>query len=533
MSNTSGFGRISDVSVSSLRLKSKLVLDKNCDLHIHDINSTGNVTANNAKINQDLIVCGNIDVIGQINSTGNVIINNLDLACGNISNVDVLQVNTIAAKGNTVTFIDPIVIRYPTSGGGNGNFVLGYNAGANLGSKNYYGNAYYIGYNVAIGTNALATETSTTKYRLGATRSVAIGYNALKNTVASPRNVAIGYNAFYRNPTTIYDPYIYGDYDSVVIGYDTCSRATGVGTQSSVLIGCDSGKNSYSFSNSVIVGARSARGSSGYINETIVVGNQTLLTPKTNVRSIVAIGNNTLTGCENTLKTIAIGSRILQTSPQGSQYTIAIGDYSQNKVKITTNNISIGHGSLRCTNSDNPVPITTLSNNVVIGVNAMKNVLTGADNNVAIGHESLQFKTTNGIGAKNICIGFRSGHKTTTGSNNVCIGYKSNYNDVANTLGNRIAIGSLSESNATGAIVIGSGSIANTANAIVIGTGATSNAIESSISIGADASPMSTSHSLALTLNNDSIISQSLVNDTTLGVTINGNKYFINLTAAP
>ena len=145
-------------------------------------------------------------------------------------------------------------------------------------------------------------------------------------------------------------------------------------------------------------------------------------------------GNRTLTTASYNS---GIGSLSLRSLTTGNDNT-AVGSNSLTSLTTGDSNVGVGYNAAQA--------LTTSSNNVAIGQDAMGNLTSGADNNVAIGYESL--KSAGGSTASyNTILGYTSG-KSLTGSYNTFIGTRVAENLVSGD--NNSIIGYYSGSNYTG-----------------------------------------------------------------------------------
>lgn len=88
---------------------------------------------------------------------------------------------------------------------------------------------------------------------------------------------------------------------------------------------------------------------------------------------------------------------------------VAVGNFTTSDIYVGSN-IRVGRGAL------------SLSENTVVGSNAMSNITTSAgDRNCAFGNSSLYGIST---GSQNTAVGYQSGENISSGQNNTCIGYQ-------------------------------------------------------------------------------------------------------------
>lgn len=286
--------------------------------------------------------------------------------------------------------------------------------GVDSGSQNISGYG-----NVALGADSLKDNTS-------GFWNAALGLSALKNNVGGSRNIGIGFNSLSANIS---------GHRNVAIGTFALQVNT-IGDRN-ISIGADTMFANTSGSENIAIGF-SALGKNTTGNNNIAIG--------------LFAGNGNTTGNNN----IAIGRTALSNTKTG-EYNIAIG-YDAGSGKSAGSDISF------C---------------IFIGQGAGGNILTGADNNVMIGYESgyqqgtgkdntyIGYRAGKGAGAhncsnnvligsntgrsvitgadNNVMIGAYVGSNLKTGSGNILIGY--NINTPSETTSNELNIGNLIKGN--------------------------------------------------------------------------------------
>jgi len=189
----------------------------------------------------------------------------------------------------------------------------------------------------------------------------------------------------------------------------------------------------YSGSDNTIMGSNSGY-QLGLGNYNVTAGGNTLKGYREAFNN-VAIGYNTIHGTEFVGSTASSGVLTVTSVNTGSIYvgmkvyqaaasvsaaytglpSFTISSFGTGTGSIGTYNIT--PGSTQSSQTWNGYFDSILVNNTAVGYRALE--ATGASNNTAIGHESLQGNTT---GTSNTALGFQSGTTVTTGSNLTCIG---------------------------------------------------------------------------------------------------------------
>lgn len=160
--------------------------------------------------------------------------------------------------------------------------------------------------------------------------------------------------------------------------------------------------------------------------------------------SNVAVGGENLMVNQSGYQNTAVGYGALRAST--SAFNTAMG-YAAALVTTGTSNTVVGAQALYAN--------TTGSNNVAFGDSAIRSIVSGSDDNVALGHHS-GFSLASGsanvfvgssagnpliAGSQNVFVGWHAGDSLTSGSNNILIGAGSG--DSLTTGSNNIYLGSL------------------------------------------------------------------------------------------
>jgi hypothetical protein len=256
--------------------------------------------------------------------------------------------------------------------------------------------------NIAIGANALATNTSSEN-------NIAIGYYALNQSTVDAQ-IAIGTNALSDNTT--------GSSNNA-LGHSTLSNNT-----------TGSMNNAFGYAsllNNTTGTANTAIGQWTLIENTTGYGNTAI--------GKAALYNNT-SGNTNT----AIGVNAMFENITGG-YNTAVGEVALKNNTIGSGNVGIGHKTLE-TNS-------TGNFNVALGSYALQQS-TNSSSNVAVGERALDNNTT---GQENVAIGRHGLTNNTTGNNNTALGFNANVG--SNNLSNSTAIGANATVTISDAMVLG------------------------------------------------------------------------------
>ncbi len=269
---------------------------------------------------------------------------------------------------------------------GDQNSMMGSQAGAGLGSNDYYNTG--VGYNVFSGSGSIGNTYIGSNAGKAGTDNMAFGSEALRN-ITGNQNVAMGYQA-----------------------------GTEITTGSNnTIAGAEALKSNVSGSNNTAIGYQSMN--RNLANENTAVGQRALYTNTTGLRA-VAIGaeasryqtgnDNTAIGAQalkgvNTfssgINNTAVGYTALGGNTTGVDNT-AVGVTALNANSTGSYNTGVGYLTLRYLASGN--------NNTALGAGALRDVTTGFDN-VAFGAYSLKSLIS---GSANTAIGYNAG---TSGTN--------------------------------------------------------------------------------------------------------------------
>jgi hypothetical protein len=334
---------------------------------------------------------------------------------------------------------------------------------------------------IAIGHNA----------DVGARRSIAIGRN-VKTTDVYGRSIAIGY-AISQNVTS-------GGYNTICIGSSVCPNATSAPNYS-IAIGFRVGQyktswnaseNSMIMIGSYVFGNTPAATRVGFYH--IAIGTYAMCkqgtTTAPNSRDVVAIGSFALyrgtTGRSDVVIGKVAGSATISAGSLSASYRICIGSYagycinSPGAVSIGT--YSMGSAQTRTTH-------VTGSNLIAIGYNAMTNVFNPANNNIAIGTNTLGASLDNNIAMGTNTLGASLDFITNkmTGYNNIALGHSALTGLIAQhdvigigqsvvATGHNATIVGSSASGALNTVAVGKSATANFSGAVAVGSSATASA---------------------------------------------------------
>ena len=278
-----------------------------------------------------------------------------------------------------------------------GNTILGYSAGnVNSGAVNNT----FIGH--ASGSGSID----------GGDNNTAIGAETLQALTTASRNQAIGsYSGF--GITT-------GD-DNVLIGNDTGFAMTG--TSDTVLIGHQAGTaiNHTDADGTVSIGSGALKSATSAIGNTAIGLNA--LKENTTGDNNIAIGHNAMNSQQ------AGGTQSVSATSHNNTY-IGVDAGGGNYADVQSNyNVGIGNGSiagvLSGSNNNTAIGYASLNantqgdNNVAVGYFSMGVGTTTGSNNVAIGRQSLEDATS---ATDNTAVGHQAGANITTGNTNVAVG---------------------------------------------------------------------------------------------------------------
>ena len=366
---------------------------------------------------QDITICGNI--LGNIHVPNAVptwigdATSNLDMHCFTISNVMALHVHDLYGK-SPIEVHDNFNMNSTTIGGDGGRIT--WQSGIQIGDLNTYA-----GYSssIALGKNAIAYGNRSVcigqNSKSYGYQSVVIGHNNMTNVNDNHYyNIGIGSNNF----SGVSDLYGY----NIVIGYAIGNAYTTTNSWESILIGRNIGSYAqYSIGGHNIAIGSHAMQYQGYQNygggHNIAIGYYSMRRG-TYGEGIVAIGNDACGSVVNTLKY--------------ASYMVAIGSYA-GYCMDSYGSIAIGANSTGTVlNSRNQ----TFTPNYImaIGYNAMRNIVSSADYNMAIGHfamgrrNSENYSSNKTTGTRNTCVGFSSGLRISNQHRNVFVGHNSGIN---------------------------------------------------------------------------------------------------------
>ncbi len=267
---------------------------------------------------------------------------------------------------------------------GDQNSMMGAQAGAGLGSNDYYNTG--VGYNVFSGSGAIGNTYIGSNAGKAGTDNMAFGSEALRNNTGN-QNVAMGYQA-----------------------------GTAITTGSNnTIAGAEALKSNVSGSNNTAIGYQSM--TNNMVSENTAVGQRALSTNTTGLRA-VAVGaeasryqtgnDNTAIGAEalkgvngasSGINNTAVGYIALAGNTTGSDNT-AVGIRALNANSTGSYNTAVGYLALRYLASGN--------NNTALGAGALRDITSGFDN-VAFGAYSLKSLTS---GSANTAIGYNAGTST-------------------------------------------------------------------------------------------------------------------------
>jgi hypothetical protein len=389
----------------------------NIDPTITDTYDLGNLTHKwRHMYTQDITICGN--VYGNIHANALPVwvpdaTSNLNMHCFTIANCMALHVHDLYGK-SPIEVHDNFNMNATILGNGG---RITWNSGVQIGNLNTfagYSSSIALGKNVnAFGNYSLCVGYNSKSYGY---QSVVIGPNVMTNVTGyNYNNVAIGSNNFSQSQ------YVYGY--NVVIGHGIANKYTTSSAYDSILIGRWVGQYAqYSMGKHNIAIGAYAMQYQGYNyyggSKNISIGfNSTRR--GTYGHNNVAIGNDALGSVSGTLKY--------------ANNMIAIGDYAGYCLDSSTS-IAIGGFAMSSVFSSRNYTFTSKSS-LAIGYKSLRNIISGADYNMAIGHFAMgradsqdyaYFKTT---GTRNTCLGFEAGKNISFQNRNVFIGHRAGHYD--------------------------------------------------------------------------------------------------------
>lgn len=341
-----------------------------------------------------------------------------------------------------------------------GTFINLINAtGSNFTSKNYFGDAVYVGTaSVSAttdrfvvsnsGTASLVVDTIGNVYniRKGISNTL-YGFNSLLSNTTGVSNTAIGINSLLSNTSGTQN-----------IGLGENSLYSNTIGNNNIALGNYSLYYNINGTNNLAIGNFSMRYNEA--NGNLALGNSSLYSNTTGTVN-TALGYNSLFSNTSGSDNIALGVDTLNQNTVGIA-NIAIGGGSMFYNIDGDDNISIGHQSLY-TNEDG-------YENVVLGNLSLGGNLSGYGNTI-IGFNSL---AQNEIGSQNVVIGHQSGPSLFTATNsNSCIYIGKSAGNSSSSNTNEIVIGATANGNGSNSVTLGNDSITKTILKGNVGIGAT------------------------------------------------------------
>lgn len=402
---------------------------------------------------------------------------------------------------------------------------------------------YGLAYNVVIGSQAAKEGVSYNSVIIGcyAGRGLGLGAEYEYQTYARS-NVLIGYNSGVQGST------VPGFYENIALGQSTLGRRNDYRSQNQVALGnfamssCNGGAYNIAIGTGSLISASPIVKSQFFYN--IVIGKNRGGSSETGtgspsppaqvntslyaeVRDLIILGHNSHgsrsgsgSGNPRTMRNFYTNKHIII----GNRLDESLESLPSN-VLPRYNNIVMGHD----------VELQPANDNVAIGHNIR--VRNNSGKSVAVGHNIID----NGYGSVSVGYGI---DQHLRGDYSVSIGYKADtFGEKSIAIGNyaknlfpsvgAIAIGSDASTDGNYGIALGYYSYAGKDYSIAIGYKADCN-LTNAIAIGNAATPADAAHAFALNLDVNSVVNGGIGATTaTLGVTINGVKYKIALTADP
>ena len=371
---------------------------------------------------------------------------------------------TITSGNDIILAVGAAGSAYCAGIAGSNNTIFGLNAGDAMNG----GSAY----NTAFGEDSLGgTMTG------AADNNTAIGYKALFTVTSGDTNTCIGSNAGLILNTGSDNVIIGGaagdaitsTSNTVLIGKNAGGVINHDDAAGTVAIGSQSGAAITSGASNTAIGYESANALVG-ASHNVALGYQALKGQVSGNR-IVAIGKGAMGLADgsgsndssdnifigylsgggawadaSSTKNVAIGSYALDDALNGANNNIAIGYQTMTVNTVGHSNTGVGHTCL--------LDLTEGIQNTAIGQNSMPNVTTGS-HNTALGDSACLVLTT---GSYNIGVGRLANYDTlTTGSHNICMGYASNPSASDST--HQFAFGNSVTGNADNSLVFGNSTL--------------------------------------------------------------------------
>ncbi len=328
---------------------------------------------------------------------------------------------------------------------GNNNTVIGSGAGSTITTA---------ADNTLIGSNTSVLNTSTTKsVAMGyntttSSRSVVVGNNSqCLSTNVNARNVVIGNNvtldALSEESVVLgSDSGVGSTIGSVLVGYDIASLSPGNMIMHSVICGNRAAENIQDSFEDVIFGYLAA-GDVDFSQRNVILGVEAQRTPVPATTLITPLEYVVAAGYQAGMQNSSAGN-------------VFVGSQAGLNITNQTETMAVGADALKFVEGSFN---TAVGYQALMGVNA---VSTGT-NNVATGAQALQNLTT---GVDNVALGVKAGQTITTGSNNVFTGHSAGGSA---TLDDSVVVGFNASATANESVVVGAGASSTTPRGIALG----------------------------------------------------------------
>lgn len=338
--------------------------------------------------------------------------------------------------------------------GGDQNNLFGYQTGYAITTGDYnVGIGNYNSYYNQTGSNNTAIGTQSMQGASGQSHSnnTAVGYQTLYNITTGSNNVALGSYAGKAMTDSVSNVFIGSEAglmyatsngENVAIGKEAMESVDG--GYGNVVIGNEAMKTSGSSNNpvnNVAIGYQALRLTTTGDNNVAVGYRAGYAITTQDECTLIGYQSGAAINNDNSDGIVAVGYQAAQAATENQQYSVFVGKQSGHNVTTGTHNTFLGYYTgalLGHADADNNVFIgaaagasgdytaanNTSNNNVGIGKSAMgggaADTVFEADNNVAVGHESLKSILT---GGRNITIGAFAGDAITDTFDTVLIGY--------------------------------------------------------------------------------------------------------------
>ena len=434
-----------------------------------------------------------------------------------VNNTKAGFIDYLSAPGNTSLGYQALNAITGSATTGISNTAIGYQAAAGMTSTSQ---------NVAIGYQALKSQSFSNSGSNLSTDNVAIGYKALtanqpSGTNDGNKNVAIGTQALVANTTGAsnfavgYNSLLSNTTGNHNIGEGVLALSSNTTGSFNAAIGTQAAQGNISASHNISIGYQSLQ-QNAYSSANIAIGTQALNhISYTNGNATynsdnIAIGYNALTfdqptNSGNGARNVAIGNLSMFQNTTGYQ-NVSIGYNTLNAQTTGQGSVAVGYNALAANNSSlltavgyNALAANTsgIQNTAIGGTSLAANVQGGANtavgyqcmpvntyagNNTAMGVNALNAQSysnaNSGWASDNTAIGYKAlllnqPTSTTTGYRNTALGSGALQTNITGSTNTAVGYGAdVTVNNLTNATAIGAGAVVSTSNSLVLGNNA-------------------------------------------------------------